>query len=853
MADLTTRIKVQLDTQGAEGSIKSLKKEIAALTKEIELAEVGSDKYNAAAKRLAEANGQLQDHRNKIKGVQESLNGWQASLKGIGALAVATFTVDAIVGYGKELFNTATKMEALEKKAQIVFADTLPQVTAAAKENAAAMGLTNSEYVAAAANIQDLLVPMGFQRQEAANISTAMVDLSGALSEWTGGQKSATEVAEILNAAVLGEREGLKQLGIAISEEDVKARLAQKGLSGLTGEMLQQAKAAATLELITEKSADAQAAFAEGAGSLARQQAEMGARFRQVTETLSTALIPVFSRLLEVALPIVETVADIVTQFTNTDDAAKATSPTIQLLIDIFGNFWEKLKALGGIMFQVAKFIINNFTPVFYGIAGTVILVQNAIAAVINTLADFTGSEFKVKPIDIDLAVKSIDELKNKINSVDQSELFGGNQKAKPTTGGSGGAAVPTKPKPTATAPAASAAAPKPDAKADREAKELEEKLAKERAIQDAARALRAEFLSEDLEDIERGFLETSALEAELLAQDLEAQAETDLVAEQAKAEEKLVIEAATQSDYEKERLALQAHYEDLLQIAELYGIDTTELRAKYAEQVSNIDKKEADKRVAERTKELEATAALFGSLGDLATSFAEISGAAGEEAANTKKVLTLAQLAFDTAAAISGLTASSNQNAANGITGGLAGIAQYAAGIIRIFANINQARKIINGAPKVKQKALGGWSDVTGEDDQRQYRAKYIGRPGTGMLNYSHPVLLANERGREYYVDAETLRNPYALRLVQSIENIKHNRGSVMQRAEGGYNQADANGFQPVAPSPAMSQDLAKNNQLMAQLITILSSGRVYATITDSHLREIFERNDKINAASGT
>ena len=86
----------------------------------------------------------------------------------------------------------------------------------------------------------------------------------------------------------------------------MSARLAEKGLDGLTGNMLQQAKAAATLELITEKSADAQAAFAANSDTLVRKQAEMNAKFQEVKESLSQALIPVFHRLLDAALPVVD-------------------------------------------------------------------------------------------------------------------------------------------------------------------------------------------------------------------------------------------------------------------------------------------------------------------------------------------------------------------------------------------------------------------------------------------------------------------------------------------------------------------------------------------------------------------
>ena len=55
-----------------------------------------------------------------------------------------------------------------------------------------------------------------------------------------------------------------------------------------------------------------------------------------------------------------------------------------------------------------------------------------------------------------------------------------------------------------------------------------------------------------------------------------------------------------------------------------------------------------------------------------------------------------MAQIAIDTAKAISSLVAMSNANPANAVTVGAAGIAQFAAGIVTIIANIAQAKKIL-------------------------------------------------------------------------------------------------------------------------------------------------------------
>ena len=235
------------------------------------------------------------EFRNALGKSKKDVNGLNNSIdtlqKRVGKAVAAKLTFDLI----KQLQRTSIEMEQLDKKANIVFGETLPAITKAAKENAFELGLTTNEYIKSAAAIQDLLIPMKFTREEASSISVELVNLSGALSEWSGGQRSATEVSEILNKALLGEREQLKTLGISIQEADVKNRLLEKGQNKLTGTLLQQAKAQATLELITEKSTDAQDSYTKSADSAARQSAKLGAAFRQVWEDMARVFQGIFA------------------------------------------------------------------------------------------------------------------------------------------------------------------------------------------------------------------------------------------------------------------------------------------------------------------------------------------------------------------------------------------------------------------------------------------------------------------------------------------------------------------------------------------------------------------------------
>jgi hypothetical protein len=103
-------------------------------------------------------------------------------------------------------------------------------------------------------------------------------------------------------------------------------------------------------------------------------------------------------------------------------------------------------------------------------------------------------------------------------------------------------------------------------------------------------------------------------------------------------------------------------------------------------------------KKVAENEVKVDR-AAKMAKLGIAADALGALSGMA-EQGSALQKGLALGQIAVDTAMAISSLTANSEANPGNAVSFGGAGIAQFATGILRILANIAQAKTIIEQVP---------------------------------------------------------------------------------------------------------------------------------------------------------
>ena len=297
--------------------------------------------------------------QGSVSKLRAGLGGLAKNLVKLGAVGA----VGAIAGLGllgKSVFNAGVSLEAVAGKSATVFGDSLPIIEGWAKGSAKAMGLSSSELTGLAANFGDLLIPMGFTRDAAADMAKTTLNTAGALAEWSKGKVTTTQASEILAKAMLGERDGLKSLGISINEADVKARLAAKGQDKLTGAALQQAKALATQELILEKSTDAQDAYAAGGFKLTRSQNVIKGSLKELRDTMAKRLLPIFAKVA------VWLTAKLVPAFEKASDWLSVNMP---VAIDYLSGKWEEfgptvLAILGDVSAFLSKDVPKAFSKV---------------------------------------------------------------------------------------------------------------------------------------------------------------------------------------------------------------------------------------------------------------------------------------------------------------------------------------------------------------------------------------------------------------------------------------------------------------------------------------------------------
>ena len=142
----------------------------------------------------------------------------------------------------------------------------------------------------------DLLVGFGFTEHEALNLSKQVNELAVDLASFTNFSGGAEGASLALTKALLGERESIKSLGIAITEADLRRFAEEQGL--VFKELDRVAKANLTFQLAAKQSSKAIGDYARTSGSFANQIRKLKADFTNLSVEIGTMLLPVAQKAL---------------------------------------------------------------------------------------------------------------------------------------------------------------------------------------------------------------------------------------------------------------------------------------------------------------------------------------------------------------------------------------------------------------------------------------------------------------------------------------------------------------------------------------------------------------------------
>jgi hypothetical protein len=296
------------------------------------------------------------------------------------------FVTAPILALGTAAVKTASDTEESFSKFGVVFRDVAKSAEESFKILRNEYGLSSLEAKTLLGSTGDLLTGFGFSQESALELSTEVQKLAVDLASFTNFSGGAAGASDALTKALLGERESVKALGIAILEEDVKKQIAINNSKGLTFETERQAAAYATLELAIAQSANAIGDYNRTSSGFANQSRLLSARLSDLSSEIGEVLLPLMTKL-------VTFVTGLVNRFTELDSTTKTVIVVVAGLAAAVGPL---LLGIGGIIA-----IIPTFTA---GLAALKVAMTAALGPIGILAAAFVGLAFYV--------VNNFDEIK---------------------------------------------------------------------------------------------------------------------------------------------------------------------------------------------------------------------------------------------------------------------------------------------------------------------------------------------------------------------------------------------------------------------------------------------------------
>jgi phage-related protein len=232
------------------------------------------------------------------KGIKTATNtikssGIENSLKKIGKLAVAAFSVKAIVNFGKECIDLGSNLTEVQNVVDVTFGNLNTEVNRFAENAITQFGLGQTVTKKYVGTFGAMAKAFNFSNKEALAMSETLTGLTGDVASFYN--LSSDEAYTKLKSVFTGETETLKDLGVVMTQNALDQYALANGYGKTTSKMSEQEKVALRYKFVLDKLNIANGDFARTSDSWANQTRVLSLRFNELKATLGQGFINIFT------------------------------------------------------------------------------------------------------------------------------------------------------------------------------------------------------------------------------------------------------------------------------------------------------------------------------------------------------------------------------------------------------------------------------------------------------------------------------------------------------------------------------------------------------------------------------
>lgn len=267
------------------------------------------------------------DNSQFKKGIAEmksELGGLSSTLKKIGGIVAAAFSVRAIVNFGRQAVELGSDVQEVQNVVDTAFGDMAYKVEEFAKTSVQNFGMSKLSAKKTASTYMAMARGMGIAQAEASDMAIALTGLTGDVASF---YNISQELADIkLRSVFTGETETLKDLGIVMTQTNLQAFALSQGISKNISDMSQAELVALRYKFVMQQLALANGDFAKTQDSWANQTRILSEQWKEFMSIIGQALITIFTPLVRVLNTIVAALINMANVFNAAISAIFGTS-----------------------------------------------------------------------------------------------------------------------------------------------------------------------------------------------------------------------------------------------------------------------------------------------------------------------------------------------------------------------------------------------------------------------------------------------------------------------------------------------------------------------------------------------
>lgn len=248
-------------------------------------------------------------------GLTKGLSSLKSAFSGLGKIIGSAFAVSTLVNFGKEALDLASDLQEVQNVVEVAFGSMSSEVDKFAKNAMKQFGMSELNAKQYMGTFGAMSKAFGNSTAEAYNQAKILTSLTGDVASFYN--LSTDEAFTKLKAVYTGETEGLKAMGVVMTQTALDEFALANGFGKTTKAMSEQEKVALRLAFVQNALNSASGDFVRTSDSWANQTKVLSLQFDNLKAAIGTGLIQVLTPAIKMLNRLMEVLVDIANKFSE--------------------------------------------------------------------------------------------------------------------------------------------------------------------------------------------------------------------------------------------------------------------------------------------------------------------------------------------------------------------------------------------------------------------------------------------------------------------------------------------------------------------------------------------------------